>query len=163
MAGFRVTVTEGIQAPVAAVFEYCRDPRRVYAEDPVYRVAEAAIAGDGVGTTARLVATLLHIPIESVAIDYVEVEPDRRIVFEARPTMTILGWHLGSGVVTWTWTFEPTDAGTAVTVAGVSRGGAGWERALDTISQTHRVLTKQFSARLGRIKAAVEEQPSAAS
>lgn len=162
MADIKVTVTESIDAPVPAVFEYCRDPRRIYAEDPTYQVAEAAVASDGVGTTARLVAKMLIFPIESVAIEYVEVEPDQRIVFEARPTMTILGRHLGGEVFTWTWTFEPTHAGTTVTVTGVSRGGANWERALDSLFGTQKILTKQFHARLSRIKAVTEEQASTA-
>jgi hypothetical protein len=59
------------------------------------------------------------------------------------------------------WTFEPTDAGTVVTVAGVARGGARWERALDNIFGTQKVVTKQFQARVGRIKAAMEKQASA--
>lgn len=119
------------------------------------------MTGDGVGTTARLVAKMFGFPIENVAIKYVEVEPDQRIVFEARPTMTILGRRLGGEVFTWTWTFEPTDAGTTVTVAGVSRGGARWERALDNIFGTQKIVTKQFQARVGRIKTATEKQTSA--
>ncbi len=161
MADIRVMVTESIGAPAPAVFEYCRDPRRIYDEDPTYGVVEAAVTGDGVGTTARLVAKMFGFPIENVAIKYVEVEPDQRIVFEARPTMTILGRRLGGEVFTWTWTFEPTDAGTTVTVAGVSRGGARWERALDNIFGTQKIVTKQFQARVGRIKTATEKQTSA--
>ncbi len=160
MADIRVMLTESIDAADHVVFEYCRDPRRIYAEDPTYSVAEASVAGDGVGTTARLVAKMFGFSIESVAIEFVEVEPDQRIVFEARPSMTVLGRRLGGEVFTWTWTFEPTDAGTTVTVEGVSQGGAGWERALDSIFGTQRILTTQFQARLSRIKAATETQTS---
>ncbi len=160
MVDIRVTVTESIDAPVSTVFEYCRDPRRIYAGDPTYDVAEAAVTSGGVGTTARL-ATKMLMFVENVAIEFVQVEPDQRIVFEARPTMTILGRRLGGEVFTWTWTFEPTGAGTTVTVAGVSRGGARWERSLDSIFGTQRIVTKQFQARLGRIKLGVEKQASA--
>lgn len=48
-----------------------------------------------------------------------------------------------------------------MTVAGVARGGARWERALDNIFGTQKVVTKQFQARVGRIKAATEKQASA--
>ena len=118
MADIRVMVTESIGAPAPAVVEYCRDPGRISAEDPTSAVVDAAVTGDGLGTTARPAAKMLGFPIENVAIDYVEVEPDRRIVFEARPTMKNLGRRLGGEVFTWTWTFEPTDARTTVTVGG---------------------------------------------
>ena len=160
MADIRVMVTESIDAPAPRGLRVLPRPAQIYAEDPTYGVAEAAVVGDGVGTTARLVAKMFGFPIEGVAIEYVEVEPDQRIVFEARPTMTILGRRLGGEVFTWTWTFEPTDAGTTVTVEGLSRGGAGWERALDSIFGTQRILTQQFQARLGRIKAATETPTS---
>ena len=160
MTDMTLTLTESINAPVHTVFEYCRDPSRIYAADPTYRVADAMLNRGGVGTTARLIAKML-VFTESVAIEYVEFVPDRRIVFEARPTMTIAGRRLGSEVFTWTWTFESADGGTTLTVGGVNRGGSRWERALDSLFGTQRIVSKQFRDRLARIKAEVEEQATA--
>jgi len=156
MAGVSFALTETISAPVHAVFEYCRDPRRIYAGDPTYKVADATLTPEGVGTRAHLAAKML-IFTEDVAIDYVEVVPDQRMVFDARPTMTIAGRQLGAEVFTWTWTFAPTDGGTTLDVAVANRGGASWERALDALG-TEKVLIKQSRERLARIKAGAEEQ-----
>lgn len=94
---------------------------------------------------------------EDVAIDYVEVVPDRRIVCEARPTVTIAGRRLVAEVFTWAWAFLPAAGGTELPLRVANRGGARWERALDALG-TKRVVTKQSRARLARIAAAVEER-----
>jgi len=155
MTDFKVTLTEFINAPVHAVFEYCRDPGRMYAADPTYKVAAVTRRQEGVGTKARLAAKMLVLT-EDVAIEYVDFVPDRRIVFEARPTMTIAGRRMGAEVFIWTWTFEPHDGGTTVMVAGINRGGSRLERGLDTLFGTQRVVSKQFRDRLTRIKEDVE-------
>jgi len=150
------TTTQAIHAPVHAVFEYCRDPRSIFAGDPVYRVVDATVTPEGVGTRGHLVAKMLGLS-EDVAIEYVEVVPDERIVYEARPTVTIAGRRLGAEVFTWAWAFLPVAGGTELTVHVANRGGARWERALDALG-TQRVLTRQSRARLARIAAAVEGQ-----
>jgi hypothetical protein len=45
-----------IDAPVHTVFEYCRDPRRIYAGDPTHEVSDATVVPEGVGTRAQIVA-----------------------------------------------------------------------------------------------------------
>jgi hypothetical protein len=127
---------------------------------PTYKVVEVMLSPEGVGTRARLAAKMLVLT-EEVAIEFVEFVPDRRIVFEGRPTMTIAGRRMGAEVFTWTWTFEPRDGGTTLTVAGLKRGGSRLEHAVDTLFGTQRVVSKQFQNRLTRIKAAVEAQASA--
>lgn len=160
MARVSLTLTVPINAPVHTVFEYCRDPRRIYAGDPTYKVADATLTPEGVGTRAQLVAKML-VFTEEVAIEYVEVVPDKRLVFEARPTMTIAGRKLGAEVFTWTWTFAPADGGTTLALAVVNRGGGLWERALDALG-TEKVVFKQSQGRLARIKAGVEEKAGTA-
>ena len=46
-----------IDAPVHDVFEYCRDPRHLFAGWPQLEVTEVVITPDGVGTTARITGT----------------------------------------------------------------------------------------------------------
>lgn len=152
----RLTFTVSIDAPVHTVYEYCRDPRRIYAGDPDYTVSGATLTPEGVGTTTQLAAKLL-VFTEDIAIRYVEVVQDQRIVFEAHPTATIAGRHFGAEIFTWTWTFAPAEGGTSLTVAVVNEGGARWERALDSLG-TERVLSRQIRGRLARIKAGVEEE-----
>ena len=148
------TTTLSIHAPVHVVFEYCRDPRSIFAGDPAYQVTDATVTPESVGTRGHLVAKMLGLS-EDVAIEYVEVVPDKRIVYEARPTVTIAGRKLGAEVFTWAWAFLPAAGGTELTLRVANRGGARWERALDALG-TQRVLTKQSRARLARIAAAVE-------
>lgn len=145
-----------INAPVHSVFECCRDPRRIYAGDPTHKVTDATLTPEGVGTRAHVVAKVLAFT-EDVAIEYVDVVPDRRIVFEARPTMTIAGRQLGAEIFTWTWTFEPEHGGTTLTLVVVNQGGALWERALDALGPK-KLLSKQVRDRLARIKASAEER-----
>ena len=156
MTDIDFTTTLSIHAPVHAVFEYCRDPRSIFAGDPTYRVTESTVTAEGAGTRGHLVAKMLGLS-ENVAIEYTEVVPDERIVYEARPTVAIAGRKLGAEVFTWAWAFQPAAGGTELTLHVASRGGARWERALDALG-TERVVTKQSRARLARIAAAVEGQ-----
>ena len=155
-----------IHAPVHTVFEYCRDPRRIYAGDPTHEVTEALVVPQGAGTRARISAQVA-VFTEDIAIEYVEVVPDERIVFEARPRMTIRGlrWFvIPSSLHTWTWTFAPECGGTRLTAVVVEHDAPRWERALDAL--TARVPTRTFSKeirdRLDRIKAGAEEQAASA-
>ncbi len=162
MSGFRRSFEVTIEAPAPAVFAYCQDPRRIYADDPMYRVSEATLAAGGVGTTACVVART-PILTEEVAISYLESVPDQRIVFRAHPTMTVAGLRrfvISGSIVTWTWTFTPEGSGTRLAVEISEQAPPLWERALDAL--TARILFKQVRARLTRIKARVEEQAGAA-
>lgn len=146
-----------IDAPVNSVFEYCRDPRRIYAADPMYKVTDATLTREGVGTKAQLVAKMF-VFVEDIAIEYVEVVPDQRIVFQAHPTMTLAGLgrlSVSVAIHNWTWTFEPEDGGTRLNLVVVEQEPPWWQRVLD------RVMEKGFSTqvrnRLARIKASNEE------
>jgi uncharacterized protein YndB with AHSA1/START domain len=75
-----------IDAPVHSVFDFCLDPRRIFAGDAM-KVADATLIPEGVGTTAHLADKLL-IFVQDVSIEYVEVVPDQRIVFEGDWRMT---------------------------------------------------------------------------
>lgn len=48
-----------VDAPVHTVFDYCRDPRRIYAGDPTHTVTDATLTPEGVGTRAGWPASKL--------------------------------------------------------------------------------------------------------
>lgn len=150
-----------IDAPVQSVFDFCLDPRRIFAGDPM-KVADATLVPEGVGTTAHLTGRML-IFVQDVPIEYVEVVPDQRIVFEGDWRMTIMGWGIGfsAGIHSWTWSFIPEDEGTRLTMRVVVFKSPRWQRVLDRVAE--KSYTKQIRERLARIKAAAEEQASTAS
>ena len=150
-----------IEAPVHSVFDFCLDPRRIFAEDPV-EVADATLVPEGIGTTAHLTGSML-IFVQDVPIEYVEVVPDERIVFEGDWRMTIMGLGIGfsAGIHSWTWSFVSEDEGTRLTMRVVVHKSPRWQRALDRMAE--KSSSKQIRERLARIKAAVEEQAATAS
>ena len=75
------------------MFDFCLDPRRIFAQDPM-KVVDATLVPEGVGTTAHLTGSML-IFAQDVPIEYVEVVPDERIVFEGDWRMTIRDWASG--------------------------------------------------------------------
>jgi uncharacterized protein YndB with AHSA1/START domain len=101
--------------------------------------------------------------VQDVPIEYVEVVPDQRIVFEGDWRMTIMGWGIGfsAGIHSWTWSFIPEDEGTRLTMRVVVFKSPRWQRVLDRVAE--KSYTKQIRERLARIKAAAEEQASTAS
>jgi uncharacterized protein YndB with AHSA1/START domain len=151
-----------IEAPVHSVFEHCLDPRGMYVGDPMMKVVEATLTPDGVGTEARLKA---ETPLftETVAIEYTEVVRDERIVFKADAVMVWLGRGRGISIATHslTWTFQPEDGGTRLSLVVVVQNPPLWQRIFDRLSD--RAARKMFNGRLARIKAATEEQTTAAS
>lgn len=152
-----------IDGPAHAAFEYCLDPRRVYADDPGYTVSDATVTPDGVGTTVRLVAKMLGaIVAEEVVITYLAVVPDERIVFEGHPKMLVLGRTLVSSEVwTHTFTFAASESGTRLSWAVANTvAGPWWLRPMYLIGT--RMMGKEIRARLGRVKAGIERQAAAA-
>lgn len=145
-----------IDAPVHSVFEYCLDPRRIYAGDPM-NVADATLVPGGVGTTAHLVGKMF-VFVEEVAIEYVEVVRDRRIVFQAYPTMAVagLGYRISVATHTLTWTFTPEDGATRLDLVVVEQDPPRWQRVLDRFSE--KGFSKQVRERLARIKASLEDE-----
>ena len=174
-----------IDAPVHAVFEYCLDPHGMYVGDPMMKVVDATLTPDGVGTKAQLKAKT-PLFTETVSIEYTEVVPDERIVFEADAVMVWFGLGRGISIATHelTWTFDtdyqdsagsnhgtPTNAsltpgrvganalelvGTGLDLVVVVQNPPMWQRAFDRLLD--KSARKMFNGRLARIKAAVEEQ-----
>lgn len=157
MAAYNGRFELSINAPVDTVFEYCRDPRKIYAGDPTHNVSESTLFPEGVGTRAKVVVKTVAFT-EEIAIEYVECVPDQTIVFTGDPKMTIAGLGpFGDDIHTWTWTFAPEDGGTRMTVVVVSQEDAPWwERLFDRI--TAKNFSKEITGRLARIKAGAEEQ-----
>jgi uncharacterized protein YndB with AHSA1/START domain len=112
--------TVSINAPVEPVFAYLRDPENTFRAqgggDPHIEVCDIEATPEGVGTTGRNVFPLPglgRLGIRgSVTNEIVEVVPNRRIVVRASPSMGRLFKFEG----TWTWTFEPENGGTKLTV-----------------------------------------------
>jgi uncharacterized protein YndB with AHSA1/START domain len=146
-----------IDAPVGSVFEYCRDPRGVYAGDPMMKVAGATLTSEGVGTEAHLTAKM-PLFTETVALEYTEVVPDERIVFQGHPTMKFLGRGRGVSVPVhiFTWTFEPEKGGTRLNLVVEEQDPPRWYRILDRLID--KSFREQVNDRLARIKAGAEEQ-----
>lgn len=151
--------TAFIDAPVHAVFEYCGDPRKIYAGDPIRTVTEVSVTPEGVGTTARVLERVNFFVTWDIALEYVEVSQDERLVFDARPKLRIRGLGrplLSPAVHSWTWTFDPEDGGTRLNLLVVERDPAWWDGAATLLEA--RVFSREVSSRLSRIKAAVETQ-----
>lgn len=102
-----VTHSVYIEAPVAEVFGFWREPRNVVSLTPDDRVAmtDVRLTEDGVGTCYRLTARLAGVTIDSVIV-FTEVVPYRRIV-----DMSSLALH-----GTTTYLFEPEGSGTRMTM-----------------------------------------------
>jgi uncharacterized protein YndB with AHSA1/START domain len=145
-----------IDAPIHAVFEYCLDPRRIYAGDPMMKVADATLTPEGVGTEAHLRAKM-PLFTETVALEYTEVVPDRRIVFQGDPTMTFVGRGRGISIPVhiFTWTFESENGVTRLELVVEERNPPRWYRILDRLFD--KSFRKQVNERLARIKAAAEQ------
>jgi uncharacterized protein YndB with AHSA1/START domain len=110
---FSWTVT--INAPVEQVFSYLRDPENMW-HMPGVEIADVKVTPEGVGTTVRNVFALpglKHLGITgNVIIETIEFVPNRRIVTKPTPMMGRMIKFDG----TWTWTFEPKNGGTKLTV-----------------------------------------------
>jgi uncharacterized protein YndB with AHSA1/START domain len=96
-----------IDAPVAAVFDFMLDIRRLWTAKDV-ALTQIDIKPDGVGTSARMFTHLLGFHLEG-GIEYTEVVPGERIVAQV---------HFFAEKPTWTFTLEPVDGGTKVTGMG---------------------------------------------
>lgn len=97
-----------VDAPAEEVFDYCLDPRRLWAV-PEVALTEVDVKPDGVRTTTRLWSHLLGFHIEGV-LEYKEVSRPERIVID-------VSWGFLEHP-TWTFTFAQVDGGTTVTAQG---------------------------------------------
>ncbi|MGD2043036.1 MAG: hypothetical protein PVJ28_05240 [Acidimicrobiia bacterium] len=146
-----------IDAPVHSVFEYCLDPRGIYVGDPMMKVVDATLTPEGVGTEAKLEAKM-PLFTETVALEYTDVIPDQRIVFQSDPTMTFLGRGrpISIPVHIFTLTFEPERGGTRLDLVVEEQNPPRWYRILDRIFD--KSSKKMINDRLARLKAAAQEQ-----
>ena len=94
-----------VDAPVETVFEYALDPRKLWSV-PDIALAEVEVKPEGAGTTARIWYHFLGFHLEG-GLEYKEVTRPERIVIEVNFFME----H-----PTWTFTFEPLDGGTGLTM-----------------------------------------------
>jgi uncharacterized protein YndB with AHSA1/START domain len=103
------TLTKGIviDAPVEKVFDYALDMRNIWAV-PDVALANVELKPEGTGSSARLYSHFLGFHVEG-GLEYTEVVRPERIVAK----VSFFAEH-----PTWTFTFEPVDEGTKLTVTG---------------------------------------------
>jgi uncharacterized protein YndB with AHSA1/START domain len=92
-----------VHAPVEQVFAYLADPATAFGAFPDTRVSDVHREPQGVGSSCRWHGRVLGLP-GSVTHTYTEVVPNERIVSTASAGFVV------------TWTLEPADGGTRLTV-----------------------------------------------
>lgn len=120
MPRLAVSWTVTINAPVEQVFSYMRDPNNLFhglaGGNPDFEFSDVKVTPEDVGTTARVevhLPGLKHLgPTGKVSIEITEVVPNRRIVVKSFMSKGRMFKFDG----TWTWTFEPENGGTKLTV-----------------------------------------------
>lgn len=151
-----------IDAPVHDVFEYCRDPRHLFAGWPQLEVTEVVITPDGVGTTARITGRFLNgLMVERIEREFTEVVPGERIVSRAHATVDFAGRtrEVANGPV-FTWLFAAEGGGTRLTLVVLEEGLSWWASALESVSAA--VMAKTMQGMLSAIRNGVEHgDPSA--
>jgi uncharacterized protein YndB with AHSA1/START domain len=157
MTAMRTRVEESIHvdAPPSAVFDYCLDPRQLFAADPKH-VVDAQLAPGGVGTTAHL-SMKLGVLEEHDRLEYVEVVPDRRIEIAMQPTMSPRGLakpHHETALYSLIHEFAPEGHGTVMTLRVQVHDAPLYERMIDRLEG--KGAEKMVHNRLQRIAKAVE-------
>jgi uncharacterized protein YndB with AHSA1/START domain len=157
MTAMRTRVEESIHvdAPPSAVFDYCLDPRQLFAADPKH-VVDAQLAPGGVGTTAHL-SMKLGVLEEHDRLEYVEVVPDRRIEIAMQPTMSPRGLakpHHQTALYSLIHEFAPEGHGTVMTLRVQVHDAPLYERMIDRLEG--KGAEKMVHNRLQRIAKAVE-------
>ncbi|HWS57613.1 MAG TPA: SRPBCC domain-containing protein [Actinotalea sp.] len=145
-----------IDASVHDVFEYCRDPRHLFAGWPALEVADVVLTPEGVGTTAHIVGRFAKgMIVEQIEREYTEVVPDERIVSTAHATVRFAGRtkDVANGPI-FTWLFEARDGGTALTFVVLEEHLGWWQNLLETVSAA--VMAKSMQSMLVAIKTGVE-------
>jgi uncharacterized protein YndB with AHSA1/START domain len=96
-----------VAAPVEEVFDYALDPRKLWAV-PDVALAQVELTPEGTGSSARVWSHFFGFHLEG-GLEYTKVVRPERIVIDVGFAME----H-----PTWTFEFEPDDAGTKVTAQG---------------------------------------------
>jgi uncharacterized protein YndB with AHSA1/START domain len=162
MSDFTRSFDIQVNAPVHAVFEYCRDPRHLFEGWPELEVTEVVTTPLGVGTRAHIVGRFLGgMMVEQIEREFTEVAPDERIVSRAHAKVRFVGrtTDVPRGPV-FTWLFEPEGAGTKLTFVALEEDLGWWQRAMESVSAV--VMTKKMHRMLEAIKTGVEQGGSAA-
>ena len=162
MSDFTRSFDIRINAPVHAVFEYCRDPRHLFEGWPELEVTEVEMTPGGLGTKAHIVGRFLRgMMVEQIEREFTEVAPDERIVSRAHAKVRLVGRtkDVPNGPV-FTWLFEPADAGTKLTFVALEEDLGWWERVMESISAA--AMAKKMHGMLEAIKAGVERRSAAA-
>jgi uncharacterized protein YndB with AHSA1/START domain len=162
MTDFTRTYAIIINAPVHAVFEYCRDPRHLFQGWPGIEVTEVTMTLDGVGTTAHIEGRFFKgLVTEDVLREFVEVVPDERIVSRAHVKMRMFGRsaETDNGPVI-TWLFDPEDGGTKLSFVILEEDLALWQRLSESVSAV--VDAKSVRSMLAAIKAGAESEAAPA-
>jgi carbon monoxide dehydrogenase subunit G len=133
-----------IEAPVATVFDFFRDPSNwaaLAAADGVEFI-DVVVTREGVGTHYAWRARLLGLRLEGLNV-FTDVVPDRLIT--DRSSSSLEG--------TWSYRFEPEGAGTRLTVE--NRVGATWLRPFERLLD--RVAARTHEPRFAALKAMLEQ------
>jgi uncharacterized protein YndB with AHSA1/START domain len=152
-----------IAAPVHDVFEYCRDPRHLFAGWPELEVTDVVMTPEGVGTRAHIVARFFKgMMVEQVEREYTEFVLDERIVTRAHAKVRVAGRNkeVASAPI-FTWLFEDRDGGTELTLVVLEEDLSRWQNLLESASAA--VMAKKLNGVLAAVKTGVEIQvPSSA-
>ena len=125
-----------IKAPVNEVFEFAKDPGRFVAAIPDFATRAEVLTPDGVGSSTHAYTHGLGIHFEGT-VEYTEVVANQRIVAK----VSFPGEH-----PTWTFTFEPLDSWTRLTMRAewhVKAPVVGW--VMDVIkAREHGSMAEQW-------------------
>jgi uncharacterized protein YndB with AHSA1/START domain len=102
-----LTRTTTIDAPVKKVFDFALDPRNLWTM-PDIALADVELKPEGVGTSASIWSHFLGFHLAG-KLEYTEV---------TKPERFVIGVSFFMEHPKWTFTFEPADGGTKVTVQG---------------------------------------------
>lgn len=145
-----------IAAPVHDVFEYCRDPRHLFAGWPELEVTDVVMTPEGVGTKAHIVGRFFKgMMVEQIEREFTEFVPEERIVTRAHATVRFAGRNkeVANGPV-FTWLFEDRDGGTELTLVVLEEDLSRWQGPLESVSAA--VMAKKLNGMLAAVKAGVE-------
>lgn len=151
-----------IDAPVHDVFEYCRDPRHLFAGWPALKVTDVAITPKGVGTTAHIEGKFARgMIVEQIEREYTEVAVDERIVTKAHAKVRFAGLtrDVANGPI-FTWLFEDEDSGTKVTLVVLEEDLNWLQNLLESVSAA--AMGKNLHGMLAALKTGVESHRSSA-
>ena len=162
MTDFTRSYDVSINAPVHDVFEYCRDPRHLFAGWPALEVTDVVMTPEGVGTTADIVGKFAGgMIVEQIEREYAEVAQDERIVTKAHGKVRFARQtkDVANGPI-FTWLFEGTASGTKVTLVVLEEDLNWLQNLLESVSAV--AMGKNMHGMLVALKTGVESQSSSA-